>query len=196
MMKLKQTPSQTVGPYFAYGLTPQQYNYDMASMFDAVIADNSAKGEHIQIIGQVLDGAGKPIADAMLEFLQADADGNYVASTGDIVNTGFTGYARIGTGTDAQQRYILQTVKPGAIAPGQAPHIDIIVFMRGLLVHAYTRLYFDDEARANTEDEVLNSVPEDRRHTLIAKREQQAGGAVYQFDIQMQGQDETVFFDV
>ncbi|MES2073331.1 MAG: protocatechuate 3,4-dioxygenase subunit alpha [Pseudomonadota bacterium] len=196
MMKLKQTPSQTVGPYFAYSLTPQQYNYDMASMFDAVIADNSAKGEHIQIIGQVLDGAGKPIADAMLEFLQADADGNYVASTGDIVNTGFTGYARIGTGTDAQQRYILQTVKPGAIAPGQAPHIDIIVFMRGLLVHAYTRLYFDDETRANNEDEVLNTVPADRRHTLIAKREQQAGGVVYQFDIQMQGQDETVFFDV
>ena len=195
-MTLKQTPSQTVGPYFAYGLTPQQYNYDMASMFDAVIADNSAKGEHIQIIGQVLDGAGKPIADAMLEFLQADADGNYVTSTDDIVDTGFTGYARIGTGTDAQQRYILQTVKPGATAPGQAPHIDIIVFMRGLLAHAYTRLYFDDETSANNEDEILNTVPADRRHTLIAKREQQAGGVVYQFDIQMQGQDETVFFDV
>ena len=82
------------------------------------------------------------------------------------------------------------------IAPGQAPHINIIVFMRGLLVHAYTRLYFDDEASANSEDEILNSVPTDRRHTLIAKREQQAGGVVYRFDIHMQGQDETVFFDV
>ncbi len=195
-MTLKQTPSQTVGPYFAYGLTPQQYNYDMPSIFDAVIADNSAKGEHIQIIGQVLDGAGKPVGDAMLEFLQADADGRYIAGTEEIVATGFTGYARIGTGTDAQQRYTLHTVKPGAPAPGEAPHINIIVFMRGLLVHAYTRLYFDDEASANSEDDILNSVPADRRYTLIAKREQQAGTVVYRFDIQMQGQDETVFFDV
>ncbi|MES2073713.1 MAG: protocatechuate 3,4-dioxygenase subunit alpha [Pseudomonadota bacterium] len=196
MMTLKQTPSQTVGPYFAYGLTPQQYNYDLASVFDAVIADNSAKGEHIQVIGQVLDGAGKPVGDAMLEFLQADADGRYIASTEDIVSSGFTGYARIGTGTDVQQRYVLHTVKPGATAAGQAPHINLIVFMRGLLVHAFTRLYFDDEAHANSEDEILNSVPLERRHTLIAKREWQAGGAVYRFDIQMQGADETVFFDV
>lgn len=195
-MTLKQTPSQTVGPYFAYGLTPQQYNYDMSSVFDAVIADHSAKGEHIQVVGQVLDGAGQPIADAMLEFLQTDADGNYVAGTDEIVNTGFTGYARIGTGTDVQQRYILHTVKPGAIASGQAPHINVIVFMRGLLVHAFTRLYFDDEAAANSEDEILNSVPAERRHTLIAQRDPQAGGVAYRFDIQMQGQDETVFFDV
>ncbi|GGC86981.1 protocatechuate 3,4-dioxygenase subunit alpha [Undibacterium terreum] len=195
-MTLKQTPSQTVGPYFAYGLTPQQYNYDMLSIFDAVIADHSAKGEHIQIVGQVLDGAGKPVADAMLEFLQADADGKHIASTDDIIHTGFTGYARIGTGSDVQQRYVLQTVKPGRTAPGQAPHVNVIVFMRGLLVHAYTRLYFDDEATANSEDDILNSVPADRRHTLIAKREQQAGGVVYRFDIHMQGQDETVFFDV
>lgn len=195
-MTLKQTPSQTVGPYFAYGLTPQQYNYDLPSIFDAVIADTSAKGEHIQVVGQVLDGAGKPVGDAMLEFLQADADGRYITSTEDIVSSGFTGYARIGTGTDVQQRYVLHTVKPGATAANQAPHINLIVFMRGLLVHAFTRLYFDDEAHANSEDEILNSVPLERRHTLIAKREWQAGGAVYRFDIQMQGQDETVFFDV
>ncbi|WP_394777600.1 protocatechuate 3,4-dioxygenase subunit alpha [Undibacterium sp.] len=195
-MTLKQTPSQTVGPYFAYGLTPQQYNYDMPSIFDAVIADNNAKGEHIQIIGQVLDGAGKPVGDAMLEFLQADADGHYISSTDEIVANGFTGYARIGTGTDAQQRYTLHTVKPGVVNPGQAPHINIIVFMRGLLVHAYTRLYFDDETRANSEDDILNSVPVERRHTLIARREPQAGTMVYRFDIQMQGPEETVFFDV
>jgi protocatechuate 3,4-dioxygenase, alpha subunit len=87
-------------------------------------------------------------------------------------------------------------VKPGAIGDGQAPHINVIVMMRGLLSHAYTRIYFSDEAEANARDPVLASVPEKRRQTLIAERVETPSGVAYRFDIHMQGEEETVFFDV
>ena len=102
----------------------------------------------------------------------------------------------MGTGTVAQNRFVFDTVKPGAETPGEAPHINVIVTMRGLLLHAFTRVYFSDEAAANAEDAVLQSVPAARRKTLVAERIEQGGAVSYRFDIRMQGADETVFFDV
>lgn len=192
---LGQTPSQTVGPYFAYGLTPRQYFYDHASAYTPVLAQPQAEGEHITVTGRVLDAAGQPVNDAMIEIAQLDAQGREVASAEQAKEWGFTGFGRCGTGTDAQLRYAFTTVKPGAAA-GEAPHIDVIVFMRGLLSHAFTRIYFDDEAAANAKDAVLQAVPAERRATLIARREVQPGGVVYHFDIRMQGDQETVFFDL
>ena len=189
-----QTPSQTVGPFFAYGLTPEQYGYPFTSIADGRMAEEGASGEHIRVIGQVLDGEGVAISDAMVEIWQADAQGHYARPREPASNTGFSGFGRHGTGTDPENRFIFDTVKPGTVDAEQAPHINVIVFMRGLLTHAYTRLYFSDEADANARDPVLNSVPEDRRRTLIANR--QDDGRTYRFDIRMQGDDETVFFDV
>ncbi|WP_323117942.1 protocatechuate 3,4-dioxygenase subunit alpha [Burkholderia alba] len=198
MTTLKQTPSQTVGPYFAYGLCPQQYNYDLASLFSPVIAAPHATGEPILLIGQVFDGDDKVVGDALLEFTQVDGAGRYPASRADIAAYGFSGFARVGTGTDPQQRYFVSTVKPGRTQDGGAPYIDVAVMMRGILTHAFTRVYFADEAAANAADPVLASVPAERRDTLLARREQPApqGIAVYRFDIRMQGERETVFFDV
>lgn len=192
---LGQTPSQTVGPYFAYGLTPRQYVYDHGSAYTPVLAQPQAAGEHITVTGRVFDGKGQPVNDAMIEIAQLDAQGREVTSAEQAKERGFTGFGRCGTGTDAQLRFAFTTVKPGAAA-GEAPHIDVIVFMRGLLSHAFTRLYFDDEAAANAQDAVLLSVPADRRATLVARRDVQPGGVVYHFDIHMQGERETVFFDL
>lgn len=198
MTTLKQTPSQTVGPYFAYGLCPEQYNYDLKSLFTATIATPQAAGEHILLVGQVFDGDGKIVGDAMLEFTQVDSAGHYPASRDEIAQSGFTGFARVGTGTDAQNRYVVATVKPGKASDSEAPHIDVTVMMRGILTHAFTRVYFDDETAANALDAVLSSVPAGRRETLIARREPNTanGLTIYRFDIRMQGEQETVFFDV
>jgi protocatechuate 3,4-dioxygenase, alpha subunit len=195
-MAHKETPSQTVGPYFAYGLCPQQYDFDLKSLFTADLVAPETRGEHITLIGNVYDGDGNAVHDAMLEFSQVDADGRYPATREDIAQTGFRGFARVGTGTDAQQRFIVRTVKPGQANAGEAPRLNVIVTMRGLLTHAFTRIYFDDEAAANASDPVLASVPEARRATLIAKRSEQNGSVIYRFDIHMQGADETVFFDL
>ncbi|MBI0329693.1 protocatechuate 3,4-dioxygenase subunit alpha [Burkholderia plantarii] len=196
MTTLKQTPSQTVGPYFAYGLCPQQYNFDMKSLFSPDLAAPHTPGEPILLIGQVFDGDGQPILDAMLEFTQVDAAGRFPASRAEIAESGFTGFARVGTGTDPQHRFVVRTVKPAATDAG-APHVDVTVTMRGVLTHAFTRLYFEDEVQANAADAVLASVPAARRETLMARREARGDGqVVYRFDIRMQGDRETVFFDL
>jgi len=195
MRKLQQTPSQTVGPYFAYGLTPTQYGYDLKSLFTPVLAQPHVVGEHIRITGQVFDGAGHSVLDAMVEISQLDASGKPVTSVVDAQSKGFTGFGRCGTGTLAGNHYAFDTVKPGAAA-GQAPFINVCVTMRGLLVHTFTRIYFDDELAANAQDAVLASVPAERRATLVAKRETTGAGVVYRFDIRMQGEKETVFFDL
>lgn len=195
-MTYGETPSQTVGPYFAYGLTPGQYGYDFSDIANHIVAGPDAKGEHIRIIGQVLDGEGMPVSDAMIEIWQADHQGVYRTEPVSIENAGFRGLGRCGTGTDAQNRFIFETIKPGCVADATAPFINVTVFMRGMLVHAFTRLYFDDEAAANARCPVLQSVPTDRRDTLIAKRADTATGPEYCFDIHMQGNRETVFFDV
>src|SRR5690606_18830794 len=110
--------------------------------------------------------------------------------------SGFTGFGRCGTGTDPQNRYRFHTIKPGAVSADEAPYINVIVTMRGMLLHTFTRIYFSDEAEANARDAVLNSVPAERRNTLIAQRKDVGGRVVYEFTIRMQGDQETVFFDI
>ena len=191
-----QTPSQTVGPYFAYGLTATQYGYDFDQPFDAVLALDAAAGQRIRLEGRVIDGDGNPINDALVEISQPDGEGRYPQTPEEARAMGFRAFGRVGTGTAEGNRFVFHTVKSGAQAPGEAPHINVIVLMRGLLLHAFTRMYFSDEAEANAKDAVLQSVPAERRHTLIAERVEQGGAVTYRFDIRMQGTDETAFFDV
>jgi protocatechuate 3,4-dioxygenase, alpha subunit len=194
MAKLRQTPSQTVGPYFAYGLAPEQYGYQqtLASIAGSQMADGETEGEHIRVEGRVFDGAGNPISDALIEIWQADSLGRYAHPADPRgSNSTFRGFGRCGTGTDPQNRFWFDTVRPGQIDAYQAPHLNVIVSMRGMLLHAFTRIYFPGEP-TNAVDKVLNAVPEERRGTLIATR---LNGNVYRFDIHMQGDNETVFFD-
>ena len=172
-----QTPSQTVGPYFAYGLTATQYGYDFDQPFDAVLALDDARGERIRIEGRVIDGDGKPIDDALVEISQPDGTGAYPQSVEDAQAIGFRAFGRAGTGTDAQNRFVFHTVKPGAESAGEAPHVNVIVLMRGMLLHTFTRIYFSDEAEANAEDKVLASVPAERRADAdrAAQRDGRAG---------------------
>lgn len=199
------TPSQTVGPYFAYGLTPKgrlKWDPDGTYSWKETIGDNlitpDATGEKIRIEGQIVDGDGKPINDAMLEIWQADAQGRY-ASPGDNrrPNTQFKGFGRSAVNPNGE--FGFSTIKPGAV-PGpngkpQAPHIGFCIYSRGMLRQVYTRMYFADEA-ANAGDQILALVPADRRDTLIAKKEVQGDTVVYRFNIRVQGENETVFFDI
>ena len=182
--RLPLTPSQTVGPYFTLGLMPPEH---AGRGFGPRISNEiRGEGEPITVHGKVFDGAGKPVDDAMLEIIQADGNGR-------LDTQGFIGFARTGTGAEADSSYTFKTVKPGPLGRGEAPHICMIVLMRGMLLHACTRIYFADEA-ANPHDPVFRRLPEDRRETLLARRTEAAGGAGYKFDIYMQGERETVFF--
>jgi protocatechuate 3,4-dioxygenase alpha subunit len=189
------TPSATVGPYFKYGLTPNGA-YPWNDAFSNDIASADVAGDRITITGRVLDGDGKPINDSMLEIWQADASGRFAhpLQGGAPANAAFKGFAR--AETDADGRFSFKTVKPGAVAwpkgGQQAPHILMAVFARGMLKQQYTRIYFADEAAANAADPVLALVPAERRRTIVAPRD----GATYRFDVNLQGPDETVFFDV
>jgi protocatechuate 3,4-dioxygenase alpha subunit len=195
-VSLKQTPSQTVGPYFAYGLTAVQYGYAFTQLASGEVAELLVPGEHIEIIGQVFDGAGDLIPDAMIEIWQADSKGRYAHPADPRgSNQLFRGFGRCGTGTLPESRFRFHTIKPGSVDGEQAPHVNVVVFMRGMLVHAYTRMYFSDETEANARDPVLSTVPAERRRTLIATRAAPAI-PVYRFNIHMQGDEETVFFDV
>ncbi len=194
-MKPGQTPSQTVGPFFAYGLTPEQYGYTFRSAVTPDLRDPATTGEEIVIEGQVFDGAGEVIPDALIEIWQADPEGRYLLPE-DKGNRGFTGFGRCGTGSDAEARFRFSTYKPGRVDDLQAPHISVVVFMRGLLSHLYTRIYFADEAEANARDPLLASLDAGRRQTLIAQAVERSGPPRYRFDIHMQGERETVFFDV
>jgi protocatechuate 3,4-dioxygenase, alpha subunit len=192
------TPSQTVGPYFKYGLTPNgQYDWNDAFTGNLVTPDIS--GERIHVEGRVFDGEGQPVPDAMLEIWQADAQGRFADPQDKraLPNAKFRGFGRCGT--DANGVYVFDTIKPGSVpdpdGKPQAPHILLAVFARGMLRHLYTRIYFADEA-ANGVDPVLALVPSDRRATLIAAREDGGGNAVYRLDLRLQGDGETVFFDV
>lgn len=189
-MTLIPTASATVGPYLHIGLTPLQVND---------IARDASRGEKIVISGRVLDGEGQPVPDALIEFWQANADGRYAHpedTQSKPLDGKFTGFGRVPT--DKEGRYSFTTVKPGAVpGPGnslQAPHIVVCLFMRGMLKHLYTRIYFSDEAAANANDPVLGLVEDTaRKPTLIADRA--SGKAEYRWDIRMQGEGETVFFD-
>ena len=206
MEKLRTTPSQTIGPFFAYSLTAEQYGYDFNSIVNGVMNDDftvtplrdddeSVKGERIFITGSILDGNGNTINDAMIELWQADAKGQYRLNPIQHKNDGFTGFGRLGTGTNPEHRFTFTTVKPASVE-GQAPHIDVIIFMRGLLLHLHTRLYFSDESTANATDNLLNSMPEERRNTLIANKIMTHNSTFYEFNIHLQGDNETIFFDI
>ncbi len=199
-MKRGQTPSQTVGPFFAYGLSPEQYNYPFGSIAGGTLVDDDTEGARIRVMGQVLDGEGTPIPDALIEIWQANAHGRYNHPADDrqdnLLDPNFKGFGRVGTGTRPDSAFVFDTVKPGSVDGRQAPHLNVVVLMRGMLLHAYTRIYFADEAEANAADPVLQSVPAERRDTLIARRDEHMAGQVYRFDIRMQGDRETVFFDV
>lgn len=191
-MSLHTSGSQTVGPYFRIGLEP---------MFIPNVAAPETPGEHVVIRGRVFDGDRQPVPDAMLETWQADAAGVYPsfddAQSAEEAN--FRGFGRVPT--DEQGQFSLSTIKPGRVAgPGdslQAPHLVALVYMRGLLIHLVTRMYFPDES-SNADDAVLQLVPAERRHTLIAHRpsaEDNLPANTLLWDIHLQGDDETVFFD-
>jgi protocatechuate 3,4-dioxygenase, alpha subunit len=200
------TPSQTVGPFFAYGLTPEGRNkWDPNGTYSwkTTVADNlvtpDVTGERIRIEGRIFDGDGVGINDAMLEIWQADAQGRYAhpRDSRALPNATFKGFGRSATSKDGA--FSFDTIKPGAV-PGpngkaQAPHIVVCIYSRGMLRQVYTRLYFEGEA-ANASDAILALVPADRRDTLIAKKSVKNGQPVYTFDIHMQGDKETVFFEI
>ncbi|MGA5302836.1 protocatechuate 3,4-dioxygenase subunit alpha [Nucisporomicrobium flavum] len=171
-MSVGPTPSQTVGPYLSIGLTWAEGPY--------VVAEDAPGA--VWLHGRIRDGAGEPLPDALVETWQADPQGRFHTP-------GFRGFGRCGTDDDG--RWAIRTVKPGPVE-GQAPHLVVSVFARGLLHRVVTRLYFADEAAANGGDKVLATVPPERRHTLLAERDDVG----YRFDIRLQGDDETVFFDL
>ncbi|ANG61676.1 protocatechuate 3,4-dioxygenase subunit alpha [Marinobacterium aestuarii] len=198
-MSLKQTPSQTVGPYFAYGLTAEQYHYPQSQIATGAMASDETLGERIRIVGQVFDGQGQRVNDAMIELWQANAAGRFNhpndARQSRPLDPNFKGFGRVGTGTTVDNSFRFDTIKPGVAQAGLAPYISVIVFMRGLPNHAYTRLYFSDEVSLNAEDPALKKVDAARRDTLIATRHETSTGVEYRFDIHMQGPHETVFFN-
>ena len=193
MEKLPTTPSQTIGPFFAYSLTAEQYGYHFNSLVnDKLVNGETARGK-IYITGKVFDGAGNTIHDAMIELWQADTVGNYRSVSISKRNDDFTGFGRFGTGTTSNHSFTFQTIKPGSIG-GQAPHINVLLFMRGSMHRLTTRLYFDDEKNDN--DPLLNSVEPARRKTIIASKVILNGAPAYEFNIFMQGENETVFFQL
>lgn len=188
------TPSQTVGPFFAYLLTPG--DYDAASeIFGSDLTGPDSAGQRIRLEGRVLDGDGQPVADAMLEIWQADGNGRY-GGTQAVANTSWKGFGR--TEVDADGCFSFSTIMPGPV-PGpegreQAPHVNLGIFARGLLNRLFTRIYFEGESR-NDLDPILALVPADRRGTLIASRLRSGEEPVFTFTIRLQGERETVFFE-
>ena len=187
-----QTPSQTVGPFFGVGLVqPSQAQH--------VLVNDRTNGERVSIEGTVFDGAGQPVPDALVEIWQANAQGRYrhALDTGPAsLDPDFFGFGRCPT--DSRGVFRFDTVKPGAIhdvdGKRHAPHINVTVFARGMLVHAFTRVYFADDLLEN--DPALALVDVSRRDTLVAARTALGDGRVgYRWDIHLQGERETVFFD-
>lgn len=190
----ERTPSQTVGPYLHIGLVPGAYGF--REIFSPVVAMPGQPGEHIRIEGRVLDGDGAEILDAMVEIWQADHEGRYAHPEDGrpLASNAFRGFGRASTEMGG---FAFDTVKPGPVAGPdgklQAPHISVGVFARGVLKRLHTRIYFAGEA-ANADDPILALVPTDRRETLMARPDPARPG-VWRFDVCIQGEQETVFFD-
>lgn len=191
-MSTRLTPSQTVGPFFAPAL--------VRDGGERLLRDGT-RGERIIIEGQVLDGDGAPVPDAMIEIWQANAEGRYdhrEDTQEKLLDPSFHGFGRAGTNPLGEFRFY--TIKPGAVAGEggtlQAPHINLCIFARGLLHHLMTRIYFAEESAANAADPVLNIVEPKRRATLMARDRGAPGARTLRFDIVLQGDNETVFFAV
>jgi protocatechuate 3,4-dioxygenase alpha subunit len=186
-MSLRASTSQTIGPYLRIGLE---------WMVIEDLAPQGVSGERVRIEGKVVDADGKPVNDAALEIWQANSQGKYASpedAQDKAVEPGFRGYGR--SLTDDAGAFRFRTIKPGRV-PGpdgkpQAPHLTVTIFMRGLLKHLHTRIYFPDDP-ANADDPVLKLVPAERRATLIAKKR---SDGVLEWNVVLQGSNETVFFD-
>ena len=187
------TPSQTVGPFLAIGLPWPDGPF--------VVPEGSPGA--ITITGRVFDGAGEPVPDALVETWQADPDGRFShpddpRGVPEQPRPGFRGFGRCPTEADGSYRIV--TLKPGPLpGPGggtEAPHLDVSVFARGLLDRVVTRIYFPDEAAANAADPVLASVGDPDRVATLVARAKPGAADLYRFDIRLQGEHETVFFDV
>jgi protocatechuate 3,4-dioxygenase alpha subunit len=203
---LRETPSQTAGPYVHIGLAPQQAGFEIfENNFGNVLAGPKTRGQRITIEGRVIDGTGTPLRDVLVEIWQANAEGRYRhpadTHTSKPVDEQFRGWGR--TGADFKTGvYTFETIKPGPVVgrhgyKPMAPHISFWIVARGINIGLSTRMYFSDEAAANAADPVLNLIEQEvRRSTLIAERSTRDGKVVYTFDIRLQGENETVFFDV
>ena len=187
-MSLRASTSQTIGPYLRIGLE---------WMVIEDLAPQGVAGERVRIEGKVFDADGKPVNDAAVEIWQANAQGKYASPEdpqGKAIEPGFRGYGR--SLTDDAGAFRFRTIKPGRV-PGpdgkpQAPHLTVTIFMRGLLKHLQTRIYFPDDP-ANADDPVLRLVPAERRATLVARKR---GDGVLEWNVVLQGKNETVFFDI
>ena len=206
---LRETASQTAGPYVHIGLAPQQAGFNIfENSFGSVLVNAQTKGERIRIEGRVFDGIGTVLKDVLIESWQANAEGRYAhpadQQPGKAVDPNFRGWGRSCTDFDSGV-YSFDTIKPGCVTGRvsgnssrfMAPHINLWIVARGINLGLNTRLYFSDELEANAKDAVLNLIEwEARRQTLVARREQRDGTVVYRFDIRLQGDGETVFFDI
>ncbi|MEE1621573.1 protocatechuate 3,4-dioxygenase subunit alpha [Zafaria sp. Z1313] len=179
-LKLVPTPGQTVGPFFGYAL-PFEKGGELL---------HPGHPRAVRLYGDVTDGNGDPIPDALLEIWQADEDGNVPAETGSLVRDGytFTGWGRVPV--DNLGRYTFTTVNPGPSEPGKAPFILLTVFARGLMNRLFTRIYLPEDAKALAADPLLSSLDDAARDSLIATRE--ADGSL-RFDVRLQGEGETAF---
>ena len=199
---LKETASQTAGPYVHIGLAPGAAGFDIYKQeLGHDIAGPNAAGERIRIEGSVIDATGSPIKDVLLEVWQANAAGVYAHPEHDgEVEAGFRGWGRVITDFETGE-WAFDTVKPGRVLGRNgalmAPHINLWLVARGINIGLNTRLYFDDEGEANAADPILRMIElERRRKTLLARRSAKDEAVVYRFDIRLQGDGETVFFDV
>jgi protocatechuate 3,4-dioxygenase alpha subunit len=196
---LRETASQTAGPYVHIGLAlAAAGNPTRGEEIWNEMAKPEAEGEHIEVVGTVIDGNGDLVRDAFLEAWQADSRGEYQLEY-DLAKP-FNSFGRTATTFDHGSEWSLKTIKPGAVktANGQtmAPHINLTIFARGVNIHLQTRLYFEDEAEANANCPVMKRIESPaRRQTLIARREEVDGKVRYRLDIKLQGEGETVFFD-
>lgn len=204
----RETASQTAGPYVHIGLAPEAAGFDIfANNFGNVLVTDETKGERIRIEGRVFDGIGTVLKDVLIEIWQANAAGKYAhpadRQPGKNVDPAFRGWGRACTDFETGV-YAFETVKPGRVEGRNgrvmAPHVNAWIVARGINLGLNTRIYFSDEAAANAEDAVINLIEwVVRRKTLIAERldrKTDTGAAVYRFDIRLQGEGETVFFDV
>ena len=197
---LKESPSQTAGPYVHIGCVPNFCGITGVFPEDlgGVMRRPGARGEHITVTGCVWDGTGTPLRDAMVEIWQADADGIYPGNDprGE-ADPNFTGFGR-NPGNQTSGEWTFETVKPGRVPMPdgrlQAPHVSVWIVARGINIGLHTRMYFADEEAANAEDPILGRIEHQNRvPTLLAQPE---GQGAYRFDIRLQGENETVFFDV